>query len=263
MEIMDGRDRAWSRWQKFAFRFVAVYFVIYVFPFPIDIFDTNYVMSQAYAKLWLSPVQWVGKYILQIPYDITTLPNGSGDTTFNYVQVFIYINLTLFISLLWSVLERKRVNYDILHFWFRTFIRYYLATAMLSYGFAKVFKTQFPFPDLNDLLSPVGEASPMGLVWRYMGYSYGYNIFIGGAEVLGGLLLLFRRTVTAGSLVLIGTMTNVAIINFCFDVPVKLYSTHLLLMAFFLLLPDMNRVIKFLFLNKPTESVNLSLPIQN
>jgi hypothetical protein len=38
------------------------------------------------------------------------------------------------------------------------------------------------------LLKPYGESSPMGLLWTFMGYSTGYNLFTGGAEALGGLL---------------------------------------------------------------------------
>jgi hypothetical protein len=49
--------------------------------------------------------------------------------------------------------------------------------------------------------------------------------------VVGGALLLFRRTTTAGALVLIAVLTNIVTLNFSCDVPVKLFSSHLLLMA--------------------------------
>ena len=38
-------------------------------------------------------------------------------------------------------------------------------------------------------------------------------------------------------------MTNVVILNFCYDVPVKLYSSELLLMAVLLFAPHARRVI--------------------
>ncbi len=40
-------------------------------------------------------------------------------------------------------------------------------------------------------------------------------------------------------------MLEVAVLNFCYDVPVKLYSTHLFLMSVFLLLPDFKPMWEF------------------
>jgi len=49
----------------------------------------------------------------------------------------------------------------------------------------------------------------------------------------GGMLLLFRRTVTLGAIASAAALLNIVLLNFCYDVPVKLYSAHLLLMALF------------------------------
>jgi hypothetical protein len=43
--------------------------------------------------------------------------------------------------------------------------------------------------------------------------------------------------------VVIGVMSNVVMMNFCYDVPVKLYSSHLLLMACFIVAPDAKRLL--------------------
>lgn len=71
----------------------------------------------------------------------------------------------------------------------------------------------------------------MGLLWTFMGHSPVYQAFAGSVEVLGGLLLLWRRTTTLGALVCVGAMANVVMLNFGYDVPVKLFSSHLLLVA--------------------------------
>src|SRR5947199_1204250 len=105
---------------------------------------------------------------------------------------------------------------------------------MLSFGAYKVIKSQFPAPSLDRLLEPYGDSSPMGLLWTFMGASKAYTIFGGFAEMLGGALLTVRRTTLLGALVCIGVITNIVMLNFSYDVPVKLYSTHLLLMAIFL-----------------------------
>jgi len=46
-------------------------------------------------------------------------------------------------------------------------------------------------------------------------------------------------------------------LNFCYDVPVKLYSSHLLLMAVFLAAPNAKRLIEFFVFNRAAEPVVL------
>jgi hypothetical protein len=45
-------------------------------------------------------------------------------------------------------------------------------------------------------------------------------------------------------------MLNVVMLNFCYDVPVKLYSTHLLIAALIIALPDLPRITRALLLNR-------------
>jgi hypothetical protein len=122
---------------------------------------------------------------------------------------------------------------------------------MIVYGVAKLF--QFPSPQAESLTTPLGEGSPMWLLWSFMGASKTYSLFTGAAEVLGGLLLLHRRTTLLGALVSVGVLANVVMLNFCYDVPVKVLSSHLLLMAVFLTLPDLRRLVDLLVLNRRTE----------
>jgi uncharacterized membrane protein YphA (DoxX/SURF4 family) len=133
---------------------------------------------------------------------------------------------------------------------------------MLDYGFAKVFNVQFTplFPNLDQLVQVYGDSSPQGLLWKFMGYSKSYQVFTGAGEVLGGLLLLFRRTTTLGSFVSIAILSNVVMMNWSYDIPVKIYSAHLLFMAFFLLAKDIKRVTNFFVLNKPVFPDNIFAP---
>lgn len=98
----------------------------------------------------------------------------------------------------------------------------------------------------------------MGLLWTFMGVSTPYTVFAGAMEVLGGVLLFFRRTTTLGALVVVAVMTNVVMLNLCYDVPVKQKSMHLLLMAVFLLAPDLRRLANVLVLNRPAAPANLA-----
>jgi hypothetical protein len=72
-------------------------------------------------------------------------------------------------------------------------------------------------------------------------------------ETAAGLLLLWRRTITAGLLLAAGAFTNVVMINLSYDVPVKLYSIHLVAACLILLALDARRLATFLMLNRSAE----------
>jgi hypothetical protein len=72
--------------------------------------------------------------------------------------------------------------------------------------------------------------------------------------LLGALLLIFPKTTMLGALVALADMTQVFVLNMTCDVPVKLLSFHLLLMALFLLAPDMSRLCRFFVLDRGVDS---------
>ena len=115
-------------------------------------------------------------------------------------------------------------------------------------------------PNEYQLARTYGESSPMGLLWTFMAASPAYTFFAGMGEVIGGVLLVFRRTMTLGAIVTFGVMTNVMMLNFCYDVPVKQYSFHLMIMALIIAMPDLSRLMNVLLFNRATEPTNLLEP---
>ncbi len=258
--------QTWSLPLRVGFRFAACYWLLYAFPEPgrSDILDNipgaSYV-TQWYVAMWHAIVPWIAVHVFHVTgRPATYFPTGSGDTTLQYIQNLLYVVIATAATIVWSILDRRRPNYRTLHGWLRLLVRYTLAFTLFSYGFAKVFPLQFGPPGFGKLIEPYGDFSPMGVLWSFMGASLPYVIFAGSAEVLGGLLLLFRRTASLGALVSFAVMTNVAALNYCYDVPVKLYSTHLALMALFLLLPDLQRLANVLVLNRASEPVDFAEP---
>jgi len=247
----------WHAAQDILCRFLSLYFLLY---FPTHLFAApvlNLFLGKPMAWIthaWDRLVPWVGEHVLYLSYPITIRPGGSGDTTYNYVQVLIIAVVALVGCLVWTLVDRKRPQERPLVRWILIACRYYLAFVLLTYGFAKVFKTQFPFPSLERLLQPYGESSPMALAWTFMGYSTTYNIFAGLGEVLAALLLFFRRTTTLGVLMSLAVMANVVVMNFSYDIPVKLFSSHLLLMAMVLLSIDLRRVLQVFVFNRETKA---------
>ena len=141
---------------------------------------------------------------------------GSGDTTLQYVRVFLSFVAALSGTAIWP----------------RLLIRYFMALMSMGYGYSKVF----------------------------MGASAAYTIFGGVAEVTGGSLLRLCRTTALGALVTFGVMTNIVALNYCYDIPVKLHSTHYLLMSAFLLAPDFHRLVNVFLLNRRAEPADLRVP---
>ena len=239
MKILTQEYREqWNTLSKLLFRVLFTYFVLYMLLMLLN-------------PLFETPFRWIGKEILKINYDYEVSGNGSGDHTFAYLTLFVTVILTFIIVIIWSILDRSRKSYNKLLYWFLVFLRVVLVATMLFYGFVKIFKLQFPSASLTHLLDPLGDFSPMGLAWTYMGFSKGFNVFVGFLEVLGGLLLIPRRTQTLGSFLIIGVMTQVAVMNFCYDIPVKLFSVHLVLMALVIFITD-NRFLNVFIKNKVT-----------
>ncbi len=211
-----------------------------------------------YRSLWERIVPPVGHHLLGVEGPIVAAMTGSGDSMFSWVQTFCEMVLALAVAGVWVALDRRgsrdRATAEVL----RVTVRYSLAWAMLGYGIVKLCKTQFPFPGGERLLQPYGESSPMGLLWTFMGYSTPFNVFAGALESVGALFLFFRRTTMLGALMLAGVMSNVVMLNLCYDVPVKLYSMQLFGLTLLLLARDGQRLLSFLVLNRATAAAPIA-----
>jgi len=262
---------SWSLSRRIIFRFLCLYFVLYCMPgdgrvnilSPIP--GSNWL---AKPWTWLMHVicPWVAVNVFHLTGQRTTyFLTGSGDTTLGWVENLLFLVIAAAGTIVWSVLDRQRAGYRGLHGWLRLLVRYTLALTLFAYGFAKIAPLQFQPARFSRLVEPYGEFSSMGVLWSFMGASLPYTMLAGSAEAIGGILLLFRRTTTLGALFSFGVLANVVALNFCYDVPVKLYSTNLLLMCVFLAAPDLRRLYDLLILNRPvfsgeSPSVNFQRP---
>jgi uncharacterized membrane protein YphA (DoxX/SURF4 family) len=243
----------WNPALMIAFRFAFSYLLLYNISTFIDVVPFSDWVAEKYEQVWRLLVPWFGSHVLHLASPITIFSNGSGDTTYDYVKIVPQLAIAAIATVAWSLMDRRRTNYRVLHQWFMLLIRIALGVTMVSYGAVKVIKSQFPDPSLARLMQTYGDSSPMGLLWTFMGASQAYNLFTGGVEVLGGLLLFIPRLTTLGALVSAGALTNVFILNMSYDVPVKLYSFHLLMMAVVLALPDLRRVADFFVFHRSTQ----------
>lgn len=249
-KIDAPRPAEWSAAKRIGFRFVFAYFVLYLFPFPISAIPGSWNPSRFWGQFdqWLS--FWTETHLFGLAKPVPVLPTGSGDTMAQWASQVNWILLALGVTVVWSLLDRKRREYARFQQWLHVYVRFGLASIMFGYGFAKIIPTQMPRPMLDRLVEPWGEFSPMGVLWTFMGFSTVYQIFTGVGEALGSFLIVFRRTTTLGALLLCAVLSNVVLLNYTFDVPVKLFSSNLLLMALFVLAPDAKRLFDVLVLNR-------------
>ena len=234
---MKTVNTPWNTLHKIAFRFWFIYLVNYILASGI-IANISFLWN--YLVYFIS-----GQFNINVP----TQPNASGDTTYNYIQFAAMVSIALLGSLIWSLIDKKRISYNLLSYIAEVLTRYFLGLALVFYGFGKINLSQFPFPDLYTLNEPFGDSSPMGLAWAFMGYSPAYNIIIGSTEAISGVFLFIRRTKTFGALMSMVVMANVVALNFCYDIPVKLFSSHLLIMGIYIASADIKRLVAFFFLN--------------
>ena len=258
MTTVAAEPSTWSPAQKIAFRFFALLFVLYIFFNPNGVLPYTDTLSGYYLIPFHWLVPWIGKHILHLAKPITVFTNGSGDTTYDYVTVLLLASVAALGTIVWSVTGRNTKNYNKLFYWLAVVIRYYAGITMVAYGSFKVIKLQFPSPSLGRLQEPLGDMSPMGLAWTYLGYSTGFNYFAGIAELAAGVLLFFRKTTTLGAILLLVVAGNIMAINYCFDVPVKLLATTLVAMSLFLLVRDTQRLLNFFFRNLDAPPSNLT-----
>lgn len=167
---------------------------------------------------------------------------GSGDTTCDWVEIATITAVALLAALAWSALARRKTAHPRLHDLWRVLLRFELATWLVVYGTIKLIPTQMPLPDLARLTEPVGEMSPMGMLWTFLGSSPAYQSYSGSAELLAGALLVTRWTTPLGAFAAFAVMGNVFVMNLCYDVPVKIFSGRLMLQALALAAPELPRL---------------------
>lgn len=232
--------------------FVLAYLFFYMFPFPLSNIPYVSEVFGYYDKAIEALTLGIGKTILKIKTLEKVAMTGSGDTRYDYVKLISIAVIALISAIVIVAFSARKSKHKKLYEIVFTYARYYLGLYMLVYGFAKIYGGQFGFPDLGRLEQKFGDASPMGLLWTFMGFSKSYTIFTGLSEIIAGALLFFRRTTVFGALLTLLVMSNVTMLNFAYDVPVKLFSSHLTLISIFILSRNIINLIRFFITNKTT-----------
>ena len=200
-------------------------------------------LSAAWGHVFTPPGVWVARHVFHMTGPMRSAYQGdNGDIGEEFGRLLLSVVIAIVGTAIWTFADRRRPRGRWVGPALHTGLRYAIALGLTSYGIAKLLPMQFPPIRTSQLEQRVGDLSPMSLLWTFMQYSRPYAFFGGVMEMLAVVLLCFRRTATLGALVCLAVMTNVALLNLAYGVPVKLYSIMIVASAGVLLLYDAPRL---------------------
>lgn len=247
----------WTTTQHFLFRVFSLYLVLYF------LFISDFRGSYPFLSYFNSPFKYLAvgllrftdKYILHLQF-----PGNFffGDASWTFIALLIFLIVAIVIAMVWTFLD-KGEGFTSFYKYIFTFCRYYLACLLFMYGTSKIYGYQFTLiPSV--LAQPVGNLDSHDLFWTFMGASKSYRLFAGLIEVMAGILLLFRRTTTLGSITALLLLINILILDIAYDTWVKVIVFHLILFSILILIPDFRRLIQ-IFVLKQNQSLTTIPPV--
>ena len=87
---------------------------------------------------------------------------------------------------------------------------------MIDYGWSKLTLSQFGVHDASMLEQPIKEIDSFYVAWHLYGRSEFFNISTGILEIIGGILLIFNRTVLIGALLVLSILAQILVIDIAF-----------------------------------------------
>jgi len=124
---------------------------------------------------------------------------------------------------------------------------------MIASGIVRLIPVQMPPLRPLDLLQRLGELTQGELLRTVVGASPVFQSFTGLAALLGGVLLLFPRTVLLGALICAANLAMGLALALCYDLPSKPYVFLLFFLSLVLLAPDLRRLFTLFFLDRAVE----------
>lgn len=241
---------------KYRYFFIAFFAFTLIAVVPLDLNYLKQVLSINWGKFNYVDVDLLSNFY---PWYVDA-PFSDADGH-SYYDLSLAILSSLIIALPFFYLDRKRNNYNTAYQWLKVIIRYKIAGVMLYFAFVKIFPVQMPFPTLSQMNTLLGDFTPGRLFWMATGAAPSYEIFTGIIELSAAILLLFRRTVVAGTFLLLIVLVQLVAINIGYDAGVQIKAILLTLLAIFLIWENIWRLWHFFFYNSTEQLVHSAGPI--
>lgn len=229
----------WTTFEKITFRFLSIYFLLQSIPldwkFYRDLLTLDWWPLQYRTLFYLA--HYTPRFFAEVP---------------TFADWGLIAILAVIGTILWTYRDRSATQYNTLYYGLRVVLRYRLAVAILAYGFLKLFPMQSPLPSLSNLNTNYGDFDDWKLFSLSLGIVPSYESFLGLVEIVAGLLLLNRKTVTLATLIILPFAGNVFVSNLAYEGGEYVYSLYLISIALFLLAFDAQRLFTLITLEKPT-----------
>jgi hypothetical protein len=120
---------------------------------------------------------------------------------------------------------------------FENAISWIIVFAMLVYGGGKLIQ----FEDAVDINKTVAEMTGMELMWAFYSFSKSFVITLGILEVIGGILILIKKTRLIGCLFTTGILLNVILQDIFFGVHLGALKAAILYQLLILIILWLNK----------------------
>jgi hypothetical protein len=167
-------------------------------------------------------------------------------------EISIIPFLTTVVAIIYVVIwqARKTNNPATLAFW-QGLIRYGVAYDLAEFGWVKICHLQLVTP-LSKLDLPYRSFSPADLFWAFYSHSYLFACILGGLQIAGAMLLLFRRTRLVGVFVLLPLLANILLMDIFYQIggSVVVHASIMMSGVLYFLFIEFARLREFFFAAK-------------
>jgi hypothetical protein len=237
-QLVASVPPAWKGYQKIAFRIAFIYFLILCVPLYWGFYEG--VFSINLSKIVYHDLQSIVAFW---PPQIITIESEEGVFgLLNYINLILIFIMAVIGGLIWTRLDRKATSYHKLNYWIRVLARYRLAYGMIGWGLKKIFVMQMVSPPIGMLNTPFVNMAEKKLYWSHVGVELQYEVFLGFAEFVPGILLLFRKTSSLGAALAAVVCFNICIANHAYDAGVAVPAAYFMLIGIFIVSYDLPNI---------------------
>jgi hypothetical protein len=218
----------WTSSQKIIFRISFIFLSMLAFPFMSEWWDRLLRLD------WFHPnyrdIYDIARFLPEMPF-VHRFTKGLK----SYDDWFVIFGIALIGGTVWTLIDKKRKEYNRLYYWLRVIVRYRAGIGMVGFGMQKIFPVQMAYPPISILNTALGDMTMQKLYWWEIGISPWYQVFTGFVEFTSGVLLFTRKTTFWGAALLFTALGTVNYVNVAYDGNVHVYSTYFVVFAIFLL----------------------------
>lgn len=238
MNAINNENNVWSNAEKITFRIIFLYALFFCLPIHSSFY--KYLFQMDWLAINCRDLFVIATYRHPSLVEIDSESFHWG--YLGYINFILPLFIAVPIALVWSFLDKSVKNYQNLNYWLQVIIRYRVGLGMLAWGYRKLMPSQMVLPTYSILDTPFGDIQAQKLYWQAVGIVPAYEVFLGFAEFIPGILLLFRKTASVGALLAGVVMINVALANHAYDGSVHIHSAAYAILCTILFWPNLNKL---------------------